>query len=140
MSKNQVFIEGNLGHDVTLEDVRHTGQGVPVVNFSVYTNESIRGTDGQRTQRSERHRITMFGNRAENEKILARMKKGALVGIDGYLRTNTWEDDDGVVRQSTEIRVDGAYDAFRILRDAKPKTDTPTDEAGEGQQQEDYPF
>ena len=118
---NKVMLEGNLGHDVTEEDVRETQQGVPVINFRICTNTYYKGQDGTTKSRPEWHRITMFGNRSANEKILRRLKKGALLFVEGELRTTSWEDQDGIKCYTTEVRVGHDANCFRIVKDAQPR-------------------
>lgn len=96
--KNQVNLIGNLGAD---PEVRYTGNGTPVCNMRIATNEFWNNTQGQRQERTEWHRIVVWGKNAENcGKFLS---KGRLVSIEGKIRTRKWEDRDSNTRYTTEI-------------------------------------
>lgn len=96
---NKVIILGRLGQD---PDVRTTASGTQVANLNVATNEIGRADDqGNRTDITEWHRIVLFGRTAE---VAAQyLSKGSQVYIEGRLRTNKWQDQNGQDRYSTEI-------------------------------------
>ncbi len=101
-SLNKVILVGNLGND---PDVRTTQSGDKVTRISVATSERWRNKDGENQERTEWHRVVIFGKVAEiAEKYL---RKGAKVLIEGQLRTNKWQDNNGVDKYSTEIIVSG---------------------------------
>ena len=95
---NKVIIIGNLGRD---PEIRYTQSGAAICNFSVATSESwIDKNSGQKQERTEWHRIVIFGKQAENAaKYLA---KGSQVYVEGKLRTNTYEKD-GQTHYATDI-------------------------------------
>lgn len=84
-SYNKVMIIGNLGQD---PEIRYTPNGLPVVNFSVATEESELDSAGERLERTEWHRIIVAGKLASrcNEYL----KKGRQVFIEGRLRSREW--------------------------------------------------
>ncbi len=100
-SVNKVILIGNLGAD---PELRHTPGNVPVVNFTVATNESWVNRDGAREERTEWHRVVAWRKLAEicNEYL----RKGTQVYIEGRLQTRTWEDQGGQKRYMTEIVAD----------------------------------
>ena len=101
-SLNKVILVGNLGND---PDVRVMQSGEKVANISVATSERWRNKDGENQERTEWHRVVIFGKVAEiAEKYL---RKGAKVLIEGQLRTRKWQDNNGVDKYSTEIIVSG---------------------------------
>jgi single-strand DNA-binding protein len=104
-SVNKAIIIGRLGKD---PELRATGDGKRIANFSVATSESWRGKDGTKQERTEWHNIVIFN---ENLAKLADeyLKKGSQVYLEGALRTRKWEDKDGRDRYTTEI-VLGAFD------------------------------
>jgi single-strand DNA-binding protein len=61
-SVNKVILVGNLGND---PDVRYTGSGQAVANFSIATTEKWRGKDGNASEKTEWHRIVVWGKLAE---------------------------------------------------------------------------
>ena len=97
-SVNKTVIMGNLGQD---PEMRYTKTKQPVCNFSVATNTSWKDAEGNKKERTEWHRIVVWGNTA---KACAKyLKKGRGVYLEGQNRTRTWEDDNGVTRSTTEI-------------------------------------
>ena len=100
-SVNKVILIGNLGKD---PEVRHLEGGVAVARFPIATSESFKDKSGQRQERTEWHNIVVWRGLAEvAEKYL---KKGNSVYIEGKLRTNNYQDKDGIQRYSTEIVAD----------------------------------
>ena len=95
---NKVMLLGNLGAD---PELRYTQKGQPVLHFRLATNESwFDKTTKDVQERTEWHRITLFGNRGE---ALSRfLKKGDCVMVEGRLQTTSYEKD-GVRHYSTEI-------------------------------------
>ena len=100
-SVNKVIIVGNLGQD---PEARFTPQGTAVTNLSVATNESWKNQSGETQERTEWHRVVMYGKMAETASEY--MKKGQMVYVEGRLQTNEWEDQNQVKRKTTEIRCD----------------------------------
>lgn len=94
---NKVIIVGRLGNTPELKTL---SPGNMVASFSVATSESwIK--DGQKQEKTEWHRIVVWGKQAENcAKYLA---KGRQVYIEGRLQTRSWEDNQGQKKYSTEI-------------------------------------
>ncbi|ROQ91181.1 single-stranded DNA-binding protein [Desulfosoma caldarium] len=95
---NKVILIGRLGAD---PDVRYTQSGLPVVRFNLATNERVPAGEGNWEDRTEWHRIVVFGKAAEN--CANYLSKGRLVYVEGRLRTNQWEDAQGIRRYTTEI-------------------------------------
>ena len=100
-SVNKVIIVGNLGQD---PESRFTPQGTAVTNLSVATNESWKDQNGDTQERTEWHRVVMYGRMAET--AVEYMKKGQMVYVEGRLNTREWEDQNQVKRKTTEIRCD----------------------------------
>ena len=98
-SVNKVILVGNLGAD---PELKYTPSNRPLCNLSVATNEVFKDKGGQRQERTEWHRVTVWGEQAEScSKYLA---KGRSVYIEGRLQTRSWEDKtDGKKRYSTDI-------------------------------------
>ena len=100
-SLNKVILIGNLGQD---PEARFTPQGTAVTNLSVATNESWKDQSGEMQDRTEWHRIVMYGRMAETASEY--MKKGQMVYVEGRLHTREWEDQNQIKRKTTEIRCD----------------------------------
>lgn len=97
---NKVILIGNVGKD---PEIKVLDNGVRVANFPLATTE-IYKKDGNRFEQTEWHNIVLWRGLAEvSEKIV---RKGALVYIEGKLRSRTWEDKDKVKRYSVEIVAD----------------------------------
>ena len=97
----KVILIGHLGQD---PDVRAMPSGSSVANLSLATNEQWRDKNtGEQQERTEWHRLALFGRLAE---IAGQyLRKGAPVYVEGRLRTRKWQDRDGHDRYSTEIVV-----------------------------------
>ena len=100
-SVNKVILVGNLGQD---PESRFTPQGTAVTNLSVATNESWKDQNGETQDRTEWHRVVMYGRMAET--AVEYMRKGQMVYVEGRLNTREWEDQNQVKRKITEIRCD----------------------------------
>lgn len=99
---NKVILIGRLGTD---PEARYIPDGTMVVNFSMATDESWKNKNGEKQQRTEWHKIEVWGKLAE---ICANyLLKGALVFIEGKIKTQTWEDKEGVKRYTTKIQAMG---------------------------------
>lgn len=96
---NKVILIGNLGAD---PETRYMPSGSAVTNLRLATSESWKDkTSGEQQERTEWHRVAMFGRLAE---IAAEyLRKGSQVYIEGSLRTRKWQDKEGNDRWSTEI-------------------------------------
>ncbi len=95
---NKAILVGRLGKD---PEVRYTPDGTMVTNFTMATDEVYKDKNGERTQRTEWHRIVTFGKLAE---ICGNyLVKGKLIYIEGRIQTRAWEDKEGAKRNTTEI-------------------------------------
>lgn len=95
---NKVILIGRLGAD---PDIRYTANGMAVAKFNVATNEAVSTGEGGWEDRTEWHRIVAFDKLAE--RCGTYLNKGKQVYIEGKLRTQQWEDAQGVKRYTTEI-------------------------------------
>jgi single-strand DNA-binding protein len=99
MSLNKVMIIGNLGQD---PEIRYTPSGLPVVNFSLATDERYVDKEGKRQGRVQWHRIVVIGKLALT--CAEYLKKGRQVFVEGRLRHREWESNlDGHKQNRTEI-------------------------------------
>lgn len=96
---NKVIIVGLLGQD---PETRQTQSGSAITNISVATSEEWKDKNtGQKKTETEWHRVVFFNRLAE---IAAEyLRKGSKVYIEGRLKTNKWQDNNGVDRYTTEI-------------------------------------
>lgn len=97
MSINKVILVGRLGKDV---EVRYSPSNQAVANLTLATSESFKNKEGKKEERTEWHRVIIFGRMAElADKYL---HKGRQVYIEGKLQTRSW-DKDGQKHYTTEI-------------------------------------
>jgi single-strand DNA-binding protein len=96
---NKVILVGNLGAD---PEVRYTGSGTAIASLSIATSEQWTDKQsGQKQERTEWHRVKLFGRLAEIAGEY--LKKGRQVYVEGSLRTDKYTGKDGVERYSTDI-------------------------------------
>lgn len=95
---NKVIIVGHLGAD---PEVKNVGSGQTVTRLSVATSENWVDKEGQKQERTEWHRVVVWGRLAE---ICGKhLAKGRQVYLEGRLQTRSWEDQQGQKRYTTEI-------------------------------------
>lgn len=99
MAVNKVILIGNLGSD---PECRYTPNGAAVCNFTIATNESWKDKDGQKQERTEWHRIVVWGKLATI--CQEHLRKGRQAYIEGRLQTRQWEDKDGQTKYTTEVQ------------------------------------
>lgn len=95
---NKVILVGNLGQP---PEMRTSPNGSVVANLNVATGEAWKDQQGQLQERTEWHRVVMFGRTAE----IARdyLHKGSKIYLEGRLQTRKWQDKNGQDRYTTEI-------------------------------------
>ncbi|HJN45254.1 MAG: single-stranded DNA-binding protein [Acidobacteria bacterium] len=99
---NKVIIVGNLGRDA---EIRRTQGGTAVSTLSLATTESWTDkSSGERQERTEWHRVVLWGKTAES--LEPYLLKGRQVYVEGKLQTRKWQDRDGNEKYTTEIRSD----------------------------------
>ena len=82
-------------------ELKYTPSGQAVCNLSIATNEAWTGKDGQKQEKTEWHRLVLFGKLAELAGQY--LQKGRQVYIEGKLQTRSWQDKDGQTRYTTEV-------------------------------------
>lgn len=95
---NRAILIGNLGQD---PELRYTQSGQAVLKLRLATTESYVNKSGERQQRTEWHTVTLWGKRAEALNNI--LSKGRPICVEGRIQYRTWEDKEGVKRNSTEI-------------------------------------
>ncbi len=96
---NKVMLIGNLGAD---PETRYTAGGAAITNVRIATSEQWKDkSSGENQERTEWHRIVFFGRLAE---IAAEyLRKGSQIYVEGSIRTNKWQNKEGVDQYTTEI-------------------------------------
>jgi single-strand DNA-binding protein len=96
---NKVILVGRLGKD---PEVRNFQSGGKVVNLSVATSEVWKDASGERKERTEWHRVSIF-NEKLGEIAEKYLRKGSEVYLEGQLETRKWVDNAGAEKYSTEV-------------------------------------
>ena len=98
MNINKVMLYGNLTRDPELKQIQ---TGSSVCSFSIATNRTWTGKDGQKQEEVQFHNIVAWGKTAEL--IVSYMTKGSGLFVEGRLQTREWQAKDGTKRYTTEI-------------------------------------
>ncbi len=101
VSVNRMTIIGNLGSD---PEMRFTPSGQPVTSFRVATNYRYTSAEGERREETEWFTIVCWRKLAEQ--CNQYLTKGRLVYVEGRLKMNTWEGQDGQQRSRNEVIAD----------------------------------
>ncbi len=100
-SMNRVILVGNLGRDA---EIRYTANGNAVATLSVATTDVWKDKDGQKQEKTEWHRVILWGKSAES--LTQYLLKGKQIAVEGKLETRSWEDKDGQKKYTTEVKAD----------------------------------
>ena len=100
-SVNKVILVGNLGRDAEL---RYTPGGAAVATLNLATTEVWNDKAGQKQEKTEWHRIVLWGKQAES--LQEYLTKGKQIYVEGRLQTRQWDDKDGNKKYTTEIKAD----------------------------------
>ena len=97
-SINKVILVGNLTRD---PEMKETTGGQPITTFGLATNREWVTRGGDKQQSAEFHEVVAWGKLAEicNNYL----KKGKLIYVEGYLKTRSWDSEDGTKRFRTEV-------------------------------------
>ena len=108
---NKVILVGNLG---AKPEVKYASNGNAISNLSVATSESWTDkSTGQKQERTEWHRVSLFGKLAE---IAGQyLDKGSKVYVEGKLQTRKYTDKDGIERWTTDVVVSGFNGTLQML-------------------------
>lgn len=99
-SVNKVILVGRLGRD---PEVRFTGGGQAVANFSLAVDESYKDKAGEKQQKTEWVNLVVWGTLAENV-VQPHLHKGDLIYAEGKLQSRKYEKD-GEPKTITEVNV-----------------------------------
>jgi len=98
MAINKVILIGNLGQN---PEVRYSPSGQAICNMSIAHSEAWTDKNGQKQEKTEWHRVVVFGKLAEL--CSQYLSKGRQAYIEGKLQTRSWQDKDGQTRYTTEV-------------------------------------
>ena len=120
--RNLVILIGYLGAD---PEVRYTNSGTSVTTFRMATSVNFKNKDGEKTDKTEWHKIVAFDRLGE---ICGEyLKKGKQIYIEGRLQTREWEDKDGNKKWTTEI----VANTMQMLGSADDSNRTETGQSGQ---------
>ena len=108
-SLNKVLLIGNLTRD---PELRYTPSGSAVCTIGLATNRQWTTESGEKKEEVEFHRVVAWNKLAELCSQL--LVKGRKIYVEGRLRTNTWQGQDGAQRSTTEVVIEDM-----ILLDSK---------------------
>ena len=137
-SVNKVILLGNLGRD---PEVRFTQGGTPVANFTMATTDRWSDPSGEKKEKTEWHRIVVWGKQAEIAGEY--LRKGRPVFVEGSLQTREWTDREGNKRYTTEVRAQRLQLLGRPDDRGAAAGPAPAEEMGEpagGFAEDDIPF
>ncbi len=142
-SVNKVILLGNLGRDAEL---RYTPGGAAVATINMATTEVWNDKGGQKQEKTEWHRVVLWGKTAES--LNEYLTKGKQIYVEGRLQTRKWQDKDGQDKYTTEIRGDrvvllgggGGGGGRQQTRAATPGTDEEMGEPMSELTDDDIPF
>jgi len=101
-SLNKVMLLGRLG---ATPELKRLENGSAVMNLSMATSTGHRNAEtGEWEEQTEWHRVAIWGKRAEG--LSKFLTKGMQIFIEGHLKTNKWEDKEGIERYSTSVQCD----------------------------------
>lgn len=108
---NKVILIGNIGKD---PEIRSMQNGKRVASLVLATSENWTDQSGERKEKTEWHRLSIFSEGLVNivEKYV---KKGAKLYVEGSIHTRKWTDSSGAERYSTEVVLQGFSSVLKIL-------------------------
>ncbi|HTA65529.1 MAG TPA: single-stranded DNA-binding protein [Xanthomonadaceae bacterium] len=123
---NKVILVGNLGDD---PEVKYTQGGMAICTIRLATTSVRNDKDGQKQERTEWHRVKLFGKLGEIAGEY--LRKGRQCYIEGSIRYDKYTGKDGVERYTTDIIADdmqmlGTGGGERAERSERPERSAPS--------------
>lgn len=97
---NKAMIIGRIGNDLELKKTANSS----VLVMNIATTENYITDSGDKVEKTEWHRVVVYGKTAEN--CYKFLKKGSLIYVEGKISTNKWQDKDGNDRETKEIKAE----------------------------------
>lgn len=113
--KNSVKLIGNLGKDVELKSL---SSGSKVAHILIATNDYYKNNKGEAVNETQWHNLVAWGKTAEM--MAEHLSKGCEVAIEGKLVHRTYEDKDGNMRYTSEVKVNEFLKVSRTEKAAVP--------------------
>ncbi len=131
---NKVILVGRAGQN---PETKFTPGGNAVANFSLATNEKWTDKSGQKQEKTEWHKIVVWGKLAE---ICGQyLTKGSQAYVEGKIQTRQWQDKDGQTKYTTEIHAHTVQFLGSKARDAA-RPEAPEVQNTSQFTEEDIPF
>ena len=124
-SLNRATLIGNLGKD---PEIKTTPSGLQIANFSLATTDSVKKGD-EWENKTEWHNITCFGKTAEFAGKY--LQKGTTAYIEGRIKTDSWDDENGVKKYKTGIIAD------KVMSLTKKEVDAESQQEQGGEKESD---
>lgn len=99
---NHIVILGRMTRD---PELRRTGSGTAVANFTVAVDRDFSSQSGEK----ETDFIDCVAWRQTGEFVSKYFKKGSMAAVSGRLQIRSWTDKDGNKRKTAEIVADNVY-------------------------------
>ena len=131
---NKVFLLGNVSRE---PEIKTTSSGKKVAIFGIATNRDWTiGEDKEKQSTTEFHNCIAWGKLADL--CESYLTKGKLVHAEGYLKTRSWEDENGSKHFRTEIVIMEIIILEKFSKkDADSENVLPTDDKEEVQGEKD---
>ncbi|MBD3629585.1 MULTISPECIES: single-stranded DNA-binding protein [Cyclobacterium] len=97
---NKVILIGNLGAD---PEVKHLEGDKVVANLRLATTEAYKDRSGNRVENTEWHDLELWDGQARVAEQY--LKKGSQIYVEGKIKSDTWQDEQGNNRKKIRIRV-----------------------------------
>jgi single-strand DNA-binding protein len=120
---NKLMFSGRLTRDA---DLRYLDSGTAVADFSMCSNEKWKKDDETR-ERATFVDMTLWGKQAET--LAQYLKKGKYLFVEGKLKLEKWELEDGTKRSKISVTVDKV--TFAPRSNDVGEVDSEAGEAGE---------
>jgi single-strand DNA-binding protein len=143
---NKVILIGNLGQD---PEVRHLEGDKVVANLTLATTETYKDRNGNRSENTEWHDLELWDGLAKVAEQY--LKKGSQIYVEGRIKTDTWQDEQGNNRKKVRIRVlsltmlgskssDGSSSGNSMNQASRPAASAPISQTSMDQEEDDLPF
>lgn len=97
---NKVMLIGNCGAD---PEVKYLENGAVVANLPLATTESYKDKNGNKVDQTEWHDLELWNGLAKIAEQY--ITKGKSIYVEGKIKSDTWQDDNGITRKKIRIRV-----------------------------------
>ncbi len=113
--KNSVQLIGNLGKDIELKEI---SSGNMMARITIATNDYYKNNKGEVMKETQWHNLVAWGKQAEN--MAKTLSKGNEVVVRGKLVHRSYEDKDGNIRYTSEVKVSEFMKVSRVEKEAVP--------------------